>query len=157
MTICNPVKFFSQILPGMRILCIDVGNKRVGLAISDIGLKFANPYLILKRNKFKTLTDNLISIIKSQRIGGFVIGWPLNMDGSEGPRCDSTRDFCYAFLRKFDIPICLHDERLSSIAVEKIMIEANLTRKKRFIRQDSLAASWILQSILDKYNNNKLD
>ena len=96
-------------------------------------------------------------IIKSQRIGGFVIGWPLNMDGSEGPRCDSTRDFCYAFLRKFDIPICLHDERLSSIAVEKIMIEANLTRKKRFIRQDSLAASWILQSILDKYNNNKLD
>ena len=157
MSIYNPVKFFSTIEPGSRLLGLDVGDKRIGLAISDQGLKFANPFSILKRNKFKFVVDNLITIIKKEEIGGFIIGWPLNMDGTEGPRCDSTRDFAHAFLRRFEIPICFQDERLSSIAVEKIMIKADMTRKKRESRQDALAASWILQSILDTFNNNNLN
>ncbi|MGB1614610.1 MAG: Holliday junction resolvase RuvX, partial [Candidatus Puniceispirillaceae bacterium] len=86
-------------------------------------------------------------------IGGLVLGWPLNMDGTAGPRCDSIRDFAHAFLRLHEIPISFQDERLSTKAVERGMIAADMTRAKRAIRRDSLAAVWILQSALDTYGH----
>ena len=83
-----------------------------------------------------------------------MLGWPLNMDGKPGPRCDSVRDFAYAFLRLYDIPVCFHDERLSTKAVEATMLEADLSRGRRAEKRDALAASWILQSAFDLLNND---
>ena len=79
-----------------------------------------------------------------------VIGWPLNMDGSAGPRCDSIRDFTYALLRLRDFPVLFQDERMSTQAVERSMVDADMTRAKRHVRRDALAATWILQSALDQ-------
>ena len=157
MTICNHVNFFSRIINKNKIVGLDVGDKNLGVAISDQGLKFANPLSIIKRNKLKITSQKLISIIENEEIGGLVLGWPINMNGSQGPRCDSTRDFAHAFLRIYDIPICFHDERMSSVVADKVLINANLSRKKRESKQDAVAASWILQSLLDIYNNNKLE
>jgi putative Holliday junction resolvase len=84
-----------------------------------------------------------------------VLGWPLNMDGSQGPSCDSVRDFAHAFLRLHDIAISFQDERLSTKAVEQEMIAADLTRQKRHLRRDALAATWILQSALDSLDSLK--
>ena len=157
MTICNHVNFFSRIINRNKIVGLDVGDKNIGVAISDQGLKFANPLSIIKRNKLKLTSQKLISIIKNEEIGGLVLGWPINMNGTQGPRCDSTRDFAHAFLKIYDIPICFHDERLSSVAADKALMKANLSSKKRGAKQDAVAASWILQSLLDIYNNNKLE
>ena len=84
-----------------------------------------------------------------------MLGWPVNMDGSAGPRCDSVRDFAYALLRCRDIPIAFQDERMSTRAVESAMVAADLTRAKRAARRDALAACWILQSALDMVNDNQ--
>ena len=84
---------------------MDVGDKNIGVAISDQGLKFANPLSIIKRNKLKLTSQKLISIIKNEEIGGLVLGWPINMNGTQGPRCDSTRDFAHAILKIYDIPM----------------------------------------------------
>jgi len=156
MTICNHVNFFSEINYN-RIICLDLGNKNIGVGISDQGLKFANPLKVIKRKNFKTTTSKIISTIKDENIAGIVFGWPINMDGSEGPRCDSTRDFAHAFLRIYSIPVCFHDERLSTIAANNILRYSDISRQKKLYRQDAIAASWILQSLLDIYNNNNLE
>ena len=153
MTICNTDKFFSLIPYHYRILGLDLGDKKIGVSISDKGLQIASPLMLLKRKNFKYVSKILIELIKEEKIGGLIIGWPLNMNGSEGPRCDSTRDFTYAFLKFHKIPICFYDERLSSVAIDKMMINSNLSRNKREQKQDSIVASWILQSALDLYNN----
>ena len=90
-------------------------------------------------------------------VGGLVIGWPVNMDGSEGPRCDATRDFAHALLRMRDLPITFQDERLSTQAVESAMLEADITRARRAVRRDALAAGWILQSALDRIHGAALE
>jgi putative Holliday junction resolvase len=156
MSICNHVNFFSEINHN-KIICLDLGNKNIGVGISDQGLKFANPLKVIKRKNFKTTTFKLISTIKDENIAGIVLGWPINMNGSEGPRCDSTRDFAHAFLRIYTIPICFHDERLSTIAANNILRDSDISRQKKLDRQDAIAASWILQSLLDIYNNNNLE
>ena len=156
MPICNHVNFFSKII-NHKIICLDLGSKNIGVAISDQGLKFANPLNLIKRKSFKVATYKIISIIKKENIGGIVLGWPINMDGSQGPRCDATRDFAYAFLRVFEIPICFHDERLSTIAADNILKSSDISRQKKNEKKDAIAASWILQSLLDVYNNNNLE
>ena len=133
MSICNPDIFFSNINKGEKLLGIDYGDKIFGLAISDENLKISNPLGTIKRNN----------------IGGIVIGWPLNMDGSQGFRCDATRDFCYALLKIHDIPICLHDERLSSLEAEEVLKEGNVSKKKLKFLINSVAASLILQDFLN--------
>ena len=105
MTIYNHVNFFSTIVNN-KIICLDLGDTNIGVAISDQGLKFANPLKVIKRKNFRTTVEKLTSIIELENIGGIVIGWPLNIDGTQGPRCDSTRDFAHAFFRKYKIPIC---------------------------------------------------
>jgi putative Holliday junction resolvase len=152
MTICKTNDIFSLISSGQRLLGLDIGKKTIGLALSDRGLKIASPLKILYRTKFTLDATALFKLIDAESIGGLVLGWPLNMDGSTGPRCDSVRDFAHALLRIRDIPIALQDERLSTRAVESAMVAADMSRAKRAERLDALAACWILQSALDVIN-----
>jgi putative Holliday junction resolvase len=98
----------------------------------------------------------LLAFADSQNVGGLVLGWPVNMDGSRGPRCDSVRDFAHALLKIRDIPIVFQDERLSTKAVESAMVAADMTRAKRAERRDALAACWILQSFLDYLHDHHI-
>ena len=133
---------------------LDIGKKTIGLALGDPNHHIASPYRILWRQKFTPDAHNLIADIEEHNIGALVLGWPLNMDGKPGSRCDSVRDFAHAFLRLYDIPVCFHDERLSTKAVEATMLEADLSRGRRAEKRDALAASWILQSAFDLLNND---
>jgi putative Holliday junction resolvase len=153
MPICNLYDMINAISLGQKLLGLDVGKKTIGLALADPQSKVASPQPVLWRKKFTTDATLLIEQIVELNIGGLVLGWPLNMDGTAGPRCDSVRDFAHAFLRLHEIPISFQDERLSTQAVEREMIAADMTRAKRAIRRDSLAAVWILQSALDAYHH----
>ena len=149
MPIFKPDEFLLNILPKKRILGIDPGTKTLGIAVSDSNLMVASPISTIKRKKIKSDIEELINICEKYNISGIVMGWPLNMDGSIGPRCDSVRDFIKSLLNVKDLPILLQDERMSTMAIEKPMILADLSRKKRSSRTDQLAACWILQSALD--------
>ena len=156
MPICKLNDVKQSISDGQRLLGLDIGKKTIGLALSDTGLKIATPVKILYRTKFTPDVAELFSLVDEQNVGGLVLGWPLNMDGSAGPRCDSTRDFAHALMRIRDIPVFLQDERLSTQAVESAMIAADMTRNKRAIRRDALAAGWILQSALDAIHDRAI-
>ena len=133
---------------------LDIGKKTIGIAIGDPDHKVASPVRILWRRKFTPDAEELIADIKERDVGVLVLGWPLNMDGSQGPKCDSVRDFAHAFLRLHDIALCFQDERLSTAAVEREMLSADLSRARRKQSRDALAASWILQSAFDEYQNS---
>ena len=154
MTVCNLYVLYSALSGSQRVMGLDIGKKTIGLALGDPNHKIASPFRILWRQKFASDAQELISDIAEHNIGALILGWPLNMDGTAGPRCDSIRDFTHAFLRLHDIPVCFHDERLSTKAVEATMLEANLSRARRAKKRDALAASWILQSAFDLLNNN---
>ena len=135
---------------GARLMGLDVGSKTVGLALSDGTLSIASPLQTLRRTKFTKDAEALKALIDEHGVGGLVIGLPINMDGSEGPRCQSTRQFAANLLAKFDIPIAFQDERLSTAAVERVLIgEADMSRKRRAEVIDKMAAAWILQGALD--------
>ena len=142
-------EFLLNILPKKRLLGIDHGTKTLGIAVSNSDWTIATAVSTIKRNKLKSDIQQLISIFDQYEITGLVMGWPLNMDGSVGPRCDSVRDFTISLLSIVDLPVLLQDERLSTMAVERPMINEDLSRKKRKLRKDYLAASWILQTALD--------
>ena len=150
MAICKLNDMPTALSPGQRLLGLDVGKKTIGLAISDSMLSVASPLKILWRKKFTPDAEAMFTLCDDEGVGGLVIGWPVNMDGSEGPRCDATRDFAHALLRMRDLPITFQDERLSTQAVESAMLEADMTRARRAVRRDALAAGWILQSALDR-------
>ena len=156
MPICKLNDVKQSISDGQRLLGLDIGKKTIGLALSDAGLKIATPVKILYRTKFTPDVAELFSLVDELNVGGLVLGWPLNMDGSAGPRCDSTRDFAHALMRIRDIPVFLQDERLSTQAVENAMIAADMTRNKRAVRRDALAAGWILQSALDAIHDRAI-
>ncbi len=135
---------------GKRLMGLDLGAKTIGLALSDAGLAIASPLETLKRTKFTADAVALKRLIDTHNVGGLVLGLPVNMDGTEGPRCQSTRQFAANLLEKFDIPIAFQDERLSTAAVERVLIdEADMTRKRRGAVVDKLAAAYILQGALD--------
>jgi putative Holliday junction resolvase len=135
---------------GGRLMGLDLGSKTIGLALSDAGFAIASPLETLKRKKFTADALELKRLIDLHGVGGLVLGLPINMDGTEGPRCQSTRQFATNLLEKFDIPIAFHDERLSTAAVERVLIgEADMTRKRRGEVVDKLAAAYILQGALD--------
>ena len=154
MPICNLYDLIKSISPGQKLFGLDVGKKTIGIALADPQTRVASPRPVLWRKKFTTDANLLIDQIIELNVGGMVLGWPVNMNGTAGRRCDSVRDFAHAFLRLRQMPISFHDERLSTQAVEKNMIAADMTRAKRAVRRDSLAAVWILQSALDAYNHN---
>lgn len=141
----------KTLLPaGTRLLGIDLGAKTIGMAVSDPGLTVASPVGTIRRAKFTKDFEALTAAIIDRNVGGLVIGLPINMDGSEGPRCQSTRQFAANFLERREIPICFWDERLSTAAVERILIdEADMTRKRRGQVVDTMAAGYILQGALD--------
>jgi len=135
---------------GARLMGLDLGSKTIGLALSDAGFAIASPLETLKRKKFTADAQTLKKLIDEHKVGGLVLGLPVNMDGTEGPRCQSTRQFAANLMEKFDIAIAFQDERLSTAAVERVLIgEADMTRKRRGEVVDKMAAAYILQGALD--------
>jgi putative holliday junction resolvase len=142
----------ASLAPGQRLLGLDPGSKTIGVAVSDSSLKVASPLETIKRGKFADDAARLASICKDYRIGGLIIGLPVNMDGSEGPRCQSVRQLARNLTEKagFAQPIAFWDERLSTAAVERFLVgEADMTRKRRAAVVDKMAAAYILQGALD--------
>jgi putative Holliday junction resolvase len=142
----------QKLKPGSRLLGLDVGTKTVGLAISDRSLAVASPLETLRRAKFKQDAEAIQRICTERGVGGLVIGLPVNMDGSEGPRCQATRAFArnLRVIGGIELPMAFWDERLSSAAVERFLVDhADMTRKRRGAVVDKLAAAYILQGALD--------
>lgn len=132
-----------------RLLGLDVGKKTIGLALSDRMRTVASPFETIKRSKLKADLARLEAIVAEHKIGGFVVGLPLNMDGSEGPRAQATRQFAKDLTEAIDIPLAFWDERLSTAAVTRTLIDADASRKRRKDLVDKLAAAYILQGALD--------
>tara|TARA_S200000501_G_scaffold34006_1_gene28264 strand:- start:357 stop:836 length:480 start_codon:yes stop_codon:yes gene_type:complete len=145
--------FFNDTQRIGPFLGMDLGEKRVGLSISDISQSIASNYATLKKKKFSLFSLELQTIIDKELICGIVIGLPLNMDGSEGPKCQSTRDFAKNFSNIVNLPITFWDERLTTVAAERSLLLADLSRKKRKQVVDSVAAVLILQNLLDRLKN----
>ena len=140
----------SGLAPQGRLMGLDLGSKTIGLALSDVLRTIATPYDTIKRTKFTADAQALLSFIDTEEVRGLVIGLPISMDGSEGPRCQSTRQFATNFLEKREIPIAFWDERLSTVAVERMLIDnVDMTRQRRGQVVDKLAAAYILQGALD--------
>jgi putative Holliday junction resolvase len=136
--------------PGQRLLGLDIGSKTIGLALSDVLAMLATPMETIRRTKFTADAERLDEIIDKEGIGGLVLGLPVQMDGTEGPSCQSVRQFADNLLTKMDIPIAFWDERLSTAAVQRVLIdEADMTRKRRAEVVDKMAAAYILQGALD--------
>jgi putative Holliday junction resolvase len=140
----------SNLLPGQAIGGLDLGTKTIGISVSDLGRRFATPREVIKRVKFGIDAEALLAMAAREKIAAFVIGLPINMDGSEGPRAQATRAFVRNMAQKTDIPFIYWDERLSTVAAERVLIEMDVSRKKRAERIDSAAASFILQGALDR-------
>jgi putative holliday junction resolvase len=139
----------AALAPGQRLLGLDLGEKTIGVAVSDSMLAVATAVGTIHRKKLAADLTGLRQIMGERGVGGLVIGLPLNMDGSEGPRCQSVRQFARNLLAQIDLPIAFWDERLSTVAVTRPMLEADLTRRKRARAVDTLAATYILQGALD--------
>ncbi|MCG8504439.1 MAG: Holliday junction resolvase RuvX [Sphingomonadales bacterium] len=134
---------------GARLVGLDVGSKTIGLALSDTTLTIATPMETVRRKKFTLDAVRLKEICTEQNVGGLVIGLPVNMDGSEGPRCQSVRQFARNLAEIVDLPQTFWDERLSTQAVTRTLLEADASRKRRAEVVDKMAAAYILQGALD--------
>lgn len=132
-----------------RLLGLDVGTKTVGLALSDISRTVATPLETIRRTRFTQDAARLKALIAAHDVGGLILGLPVNMDGTEGPRCQGVRQFARNMSEKVDLPMAFWDERLSTRAVERMLIDADASRKRRGELVDKLAASYILQGALD--------
>jgi putative Holliday junction resolvase len=139
-----------QLSSGFRLLGLDLGEKTIGLALSDTTLTVATPMQTLKRGKFSADAAVLEKIMADQGVGGMVIGLPLNMDGSEGPSAQSARAFARNFAARGALPVALCDERLSTAAVTRTLLDADASRKRRAVLMDKMAAAYILQGALDR-------
>ncbi|MET3925356.1 Holliday junction resolvase RuvX [Devosia sp. 2618] len=136
-----------------RIMGLDLGTKTIGVAVSD-GMRYsASPLETIKRTKFTADAIRIDELIAQNQVVGIILGLPLNMDGSEGPRVQSTRAFARSLAQRITLPIAFWDERLSTSAVTRMMIEADLRRDRRAEVVDKLAASYILQGALDRLRN----
>lgn len=132
-----------------RLLGIDGGTKTLGLALSDDLWMIASPLTTIRRTKFSVDVAALSDMVQSHGVGGLVIGLPINMDGSEGPRCHSARQLARNLSGHLDLPMVFWDERLSTAAVTRMMTGGDLSRKRRAVLVDKLAAGYILQGFLD--------
>jgi putative holliday junction resolvase len=135
---------------GTRLMGLDIGTKTIGLALGDTIAKVANPLHTLHRKKMTLDKDILLKEIETWGVSGLVVGLPLNMDGTEGPRCQSIRDFLKALTPHLRLPVVLWDERLSTSAVERALIHMDVSRQKRSSVIDAHAAAFILQGVLDR-------
>ena len=143
-------EFLNKLGHNGALIGLDLGSKTIGIAVSDTRQTIATGIKTLKRTKFQKDLLALESIIKNRDVKGIIVGLPKNMDGSEGPRCQSTRSFAYNMAKKILIPITFWDERLSTIAAERSLLEANTSRHRRAKVVDYVAASFILQGALNR-------
>ena len=142
--------FRAALAPGTAILGLDLGEKTIGVAVSDRLWSVATPLSTIRRTKFTADAAELLSLAQGRAARGVILGLPRNMDGSEGPRCQSTRAFARNLDRLADLVIGFWDERLSTVAAEKALLEADTTRKRRKEVIDHVAAGYILQGALDR-------
>lgn len=149
MAIRNPAELKAELGRNQRLLGLDLGTKTIGLAVSDPSCMVASPLHTIKRTKFTKDAQALFAVIDAQDIGGLVLGLPVEMSGAEGARCQSTRAFAQNVLALRDIPIAFWDERLSTAAVTRALLEADASRKRRAEVVDQMAAAYILQGLLD--------
>lgn len=154
----RPEDFAAALAPMQALAGLDFGDKTIGIAVSDTFLSIATPLDTIRRTKFGQDADALSLILQARNIAGLVLGLPRNMDGSEGPRCQKTRAFARNLANRpdyADIPITFWDERLSTVAAERALLEADTSRRRRAEVIDHVAAGYILQGALDRIRNIK--
>ncbi len=140
----------SLLAPGERIMGLDVGRKTIGLALSDTTLTVASSFETIRRTRFREDAARIRALVEEHRVGALVIGLPVGMDGREGPSAQSVRQFAANLLGVLDMPVAFWDERLSTAAVERLLVrEADMTRRRRAEVVDKMAAAYILQGALD--------
>lgn len=147
--------FAATLAPGVRLIGIDAGTKTLGLALSDVTRTIASALETIRRTKFTADADLLLDIADHHNCGGFVLGFPANLDGSEGPRAQATRAFARNVNKLSPVPILLWDERLSTAAAERMLLEADASRKRRAELIDKIAATVILQGALDRMQRTR--
>lgn len=151
MSVLATAEDFAAALPPTGVLIgLDLGTKTIGTAVSDLRRQVATPDRTLRRVKFTEDAAAVLALAASRQAAGLVLGLPRNMDGSEGPRAQSTRAFARNLSQLTPLPIGFWDERLSTVAAERAMIEADLSRKRRAEKIDAVAAGYILQGLLDR-------
>ena len=150
MSILDLAGFAAALPPGARLLGFDLGEKTIGVALSDTSRAIATPMETLPRGKFSNDVVKFEKIIAEHNVGGIVIGLPLNMDGSDGPSAQSARAFARNLAARIDLPIVLWDERLSTVAVTRTLLDADTSRRRRAEVVDKMAAGYILQGALDR-------
>lgn len=153
MIIEDPSAFLQTMAANRGLMGLDLGDKTIGVAVSGRDRCVASPLETIRRKKFTPDAERLLAIIVDRDLGGIVLGLPRNMDGSEGPRCQSTRAFARNLARMTDLPITYWDERLSSVAAERALLEADTSRSKRAEVIDHVAAGYILQGALDRFRH----
>jgi len=141
----------ESLQPGQRLLGIDLGTKTIGLALSDVERRIATPLETLKRGKFTPDAEKIEALVRRFQIGGVVVGLPLNMDGTEGPRSQATRSFVRHLQPRLGLRTVFWDERLSTVAVTRALLDADASRSRRAELVDKMAAAYILQGALDRY------
>lgn len=140
----------EHIKDGRTLAGIDLGDKTIGVAVSDRGLSFAHPRPVIIRKKFSLDAAALLALLEKENVGAVIIGLPVNMDGSQGPRAQKSRAFVRNMAPLSDLPFAFWDERLSTVAAERALIEMDFSRRKRAGKIDSAAAAFILQGALDR-------
>ncbi|MGH6975481.1 MAG: Holliday junction resolvase RuvX [Stellaceae bacterium] len=150
MPICNPTDLKVLLKPGARLLGLDVGTKTIGLALSDTRRIIASPLDTIRRTRFRDDAQRIVHEVEKHGIGGVVVGLPLGLDGKVTSRVQGVRQFAQNLLAVVDLPLAFWDERLSTAAVERGMIEGDLSRRRRAELIDRAAAAYILQGLLDR-------
>ncbi|CCF19038.1 putative Holliday junction resolvase [Pseudorhizobium banfieldiae] len=153
MTVLTIEELAETLQNSQAIAGLDLGTKTIGIAMSDLGRRFASPRPVLRRTKFTKDAELLLAFAEKEKVGAFIIGLPMNMDGSAGPRVQATRAFVRSMGDKTALPFVFWDERLSTVAAERALLEMDVSRAKRAERIDSAAASFILQGALDRLSS----
>ena len=150
MTTISVTDLPARIAAGQTLAAIDLGDRTIGVAVSDRGLAFAHPRPVILRRKFTEDARSLLDLAARENVAAIAVGLPVNMDGSEGPRAQASRAFARNLARLTALPLLFWDERLSTVAAERVLIEMDFSRRKRAGRIDSAAAAFILQGVLDR-------
>ncbi len=150
MAICELSELKGLLAADARLMGLDLGTKTIGVAVSDLSRTIATARTTLRRTKLSRDIEALRALIEGEGVGGIVVGLPVNMDGSEGPRAQSARDTAANLARALALPVALWDERWSTVAAERAMLDADLSRRKRARKVDQVAAAYILQGALDR-------
>jgi putative Holliday junction resolvase len=149
MPLFNMTDLRARLRPGQRLIGLDPGTRTIGVALSDVSLLLATPHGQWPRGKLADVAAAVRRLVRAQGVGGLVVGLPLSMDGTAGPAAQAARDWTHALSAATGLPAALWDERLSSAAVNRALIDADATRASRAARVDQMAAAYILQAALD--------